>query len=126
MTDHAAEALRRLEERLTQASEAAERLIGEAARATGAEDRSGSRDGPPPAGWQAPDAEEATSQPGEFELLLAGLGALRDLVPPDVLTRLTAALRELLLALRALIDFYVERLERPRVARDDVQDIPID
>ena len=36
-----------------------------------------------------------------------------------------AALRELLLALRALIDWYLERLERRREQSVEVQDIPI-
>jgi hypothetical protein len=119
MSEPAPDALRRLEERLSQASEAAERLLADATRAARG-------DRPPASGWQAPDADDPANQRGEFELLLAGLGALRDLAPPEVLARLTAALRELLLALRALIDFYVERLERPRATRDEVRDIPID
>jgi hypothetical protein len=59
-------------------------------------------------------------------VLLAGLQAVRDLIPPEVLQRLLAAVRELLLALRALIDFYLERIERPRSAPEHVRDIPID
>jgi hypothetical protein len=43
-----------------------------------------------------------------------------------VLERLAAALRELLLALRALIDFYVDRLERRPEDGGGVQDIPIE
>ncbi len=120
MNDEAPEALRRLEQRLSQASDAAERLIAEAARAA-ASDR------PPPAGWQtANDDESQPRRAGELETLLAGLHALRDLVPPEVLQRLAAAFRELLLALRALLDFYLERLERPRSSAEHVQDIPID
>jgi hypothetical protein len=38
---------------------------------------------------------------------------------------LAEALRELLLALRALIDWYLERAERRRAAPVEVQDIPI-
>jgi hypothetical protein len=51
--------------------------------------------------------------------------ALRDLVPPELQRRLAAAIRELLLALRALIDWYLERLERRREQAVEVQDIPI-
>ena len=51
--------------------------------------------------------------------------ALRELIPPDVLERLATAVRELLLALRALLDFYIERLERGREEPIEVQDIPI-
>jgi hypothetical protein len=126
VSDPAPEALRRLEERLSQASEAAERLIGEAARAAGGRARSPSAERPPPAGWQTADASQPSPERGELEMLLAALGSLRGIVPPEVLARLAAALRELLLALRALIDVYVERLERPRSPADEVRDIPID
>src|SRR5437588_12970419 len=107
MADEPREALRRLEERLSQASDAAERLIAEAAR-TARGDR------PPASGWQLPreDEEPRVRGPaGELELLLAAAALLRDLVPPEVLGRLAAALRELLLAVRALVDFYLQRLE---------------
>ena len=120
MTDDPPDALRRIERRLSQASDAAERLIAEAAR---------SRDRPPPAGWQAPPTEQEQAggrYAGELELLLAGMRAMGGLVPPEVLERLAAALRELLLAVRALIDFYLERLERRPPERGRVQDIPIE
>ena len=122
MADETPEALRRLEDRLSQASEAAERLIAEAARAARG-------DRPPPAGWQIPADEQETGTRGprgELELLLTSLHLVRDLVPGEVLERLAAALRELLLAVRALIDFYLERLDRPRTPAAEVRDIPID
>ncbi len=50
---------------------------------------------------------------------------MRDLIPPDLQQRLIAALREVLLALRALIDWYLERLERRREQGVEIQDIPI-
>jgi hypothetical protein len=103
-----------LEERLERASEAAERLFAEAAE----------RVTPPPAGWQAP-REDTTPQPGELELLLSILESVRDLVPPELRRRVAEALRELLLAVRALIDWYLERLERGRSEPVEVQDIPI-
>ena len=118
MTDEPREALRRIERRLSQASDAAERLIAEAGRRR-----------PPPAGWQAPSNEPRGDDraPELFELIHAGARLLDELVPPEVLERLTAALRELLLAVRALLDFYVERMGRSG-AEDDarVQDIPIE
>jgi hypothetical protein len=122
MTDEPPEALRRIEQRLSQASDAAERLIAEAARATG-------RDRPPPAGWQTPSLEQdraGARRLPELEPLIAGMRLLGELVPPEVVERLAAALRELLLALRALIDFYVDRLERRRDEGGGIQDIPID
>jgi hypothetical protein len=121
MADESQEALRRLEERLSQASEAAERLIAEAAR-------SGQRTKPPPAGWQAPAADQeqpASSRPPELEGLLQALQAARELIPPDVLERLVAALREVLLAIRALIDAYIERIDRHGDDAPEVEDIPI-
>jgi hypothetical protein len=133
----AEEALRRLEQRLDRASEAAERLMAEAAaaaagnpsasRGAAGNPDSGSEPAepvkPPPAGWQIPD----DARPGTAELdpLVALVQALRDLIPPELQRRLVAAIRELLLALRALIDWYLERLERRREQAVEVQDIPI-
>jgi hypothetical protein len=111
--------LRRLEERLDRASDAAERLIAEAAaQATGGATRR-----PPPAGWQAPESEADGRSDGE--LLAHVVQSLRELIPPDLQRRLAEALRELLLALRALIDWYIERSERRRAQPIEVQDIPI-
>jgi hypothetical protein len=153
------DALRRLEERLDRASDAAERLIaeatarvagvgsgarragtgssgksaegaGETAGAADAGKTAGGRDSagtkaeshrPPPAGWHSPEGPERS----ETELLTQVLGALRDLIPPELQRRLAEALRELLLALRALIDWYLERAERRRAEPAVVQDIPI-
>jgi hypothetical protein len=109
-----ADALRRLEERLDRASRAAERLIAEA-RGWGRK--------PPPAGWQA---GKSGGQDGpELELLAQLIQSVRELVPAELQRRLAEALRELLLALRALIDFYLERLERSEQAPTEMEDIPI-
>ena len=53
---------------------------------------------------------------------------MREAVPAELSRQLAAALRELLLALRALIDWYLERLGEPRRRRADVEveDIPLD
>ncbi|MDQ6606159.1 MAG: hypothetical protein M3Z06_06375 [Actinomycetota bacterium] len=97
--------LRRLEERLGRASDAAERLLAEAARS----------------------AAGRGEAPGETELssLVAIVRSLRELIPADLERRLTEALRELLLAVRALIDWYLERIEQRRASPVPVQDIPI-
>ena len=123
------EALRRLEQRLDQASEAAERLMTEAAaaaaaRATGGAGNPGDPATPPPAGWQTAD-QESRGSTSELDPLVALVQAVRDLIPPDLQQRLVAALREVLLALRALIDWYLERLDRRREQGVEVQDIPI-
>jgi hypothetical protein len=139
------ELLRRLEERLDRASTAAEQLLADAvssaarrreqATAPGpaagdpvrpAEpSRAGNGAEPPPAGWQVPEPEGASPGPRDTELLLELLHTLRDLIPPDLQRRLAEALRELLLALRALIDWYLERAEQRRREPAEVQDIPI-
>jgi hypothetical protein len=116
------DALRRLEERLDAASQAAERLLADAAaRAAGK---------PPASGWQQPRPEgDATSEGGLFgsdaELLLGLLTSLRDRIPPELQQRLAEAVREVLLALRALIDWYLERTDRRASQPAQVQDIPI-
>jgi hypothetical protein len=127
----AEDALRRLEQRLDRASEAAERLMAEAAaqaaqaaRTVGAGDPGAEAEKPPAAGWQIPDDARDGVSP-ELDPFVALVSALRDLVPPELQRRLVAALRELLLALRALIDWYLERLERRREQSVEVQDIPI-
>jgi hypothetical protein len=127
------DALRRLEERLSRASEAAERLIAQAAIRASAggdadppNDDSGNTVRPPPAGWQAPEEELRTEAPRlDVEFLAQIIQSLRDLIPPELQRRLVEALREVLLALRALIDWYIERLERRHTEPLEVQDIPI-
>jgi hypothetical protein len=114
--------LQGLEKRIEQASEVAERLIAEAA---GAALRR-----PPPAGWQSASAEPSDGEgpavgASEVDLLLEAIRALRDRIPPDLQQRLGEALRELLVALRALLDWYLERTERERREPSEVQDIPI-
>jgi hypothetical protein len=121
--DPGIDALNRLEERLDRASEAAERLFAEAGSAA-----RGPRT-PPPSGWQAPEPDGQERQSpralGELETLLAAIGSLRELIPPELQRRVADALRELLLALRALIDWYLERAKQVRAEPAEVQDIPI-
>jgi len=118
------DALGRLEQRLDRASEAAEQLLADAARRMTGK--------PPPAGWQRPatgdgDGNGDGSSPlgAEVDLLLGILGSLKDRIPPDLQQRLAEAVREVLLALRALIDWYLERLEHERAQPVEVRDIPI-
>ncbi len=133
-------ALRRLEQRLDRASEAAERLIAEAAARAAGQLGGGEHhehpSEPPPAGWQRREAGDAgprgsagsgagSRAEGEVDLLLHVLSSLRDRIPPELQRRLGDALREVLLAVRALIDWYLERSERQRTEPVEVQDIPI-
>jgi hypothetical protein len=117
----AEESLRGLEARLAKASEAAERLMREAAERVGDER-------PPEAGWQAPgtDSPRGILRLEDLELLGTILDRVRDLIPPELQRRLAEAFRELLLALRALIDWYLERVEQRRASPPKVSDIPIE
>jgi hypothetical protein len=141
------DALGRLEERLDRASRAAERLLADAAmRVTegrGAGDASGAGDTvgadgaggdaepesatPPPAGWQEPGAgrDQGSALLGDADLLLGLFAAVRNRIPPDLQQRLAEAIREVLLALRALIDWYLERTDQARSGAAEVEDIPI-
>jgi hypothetical protein len=57
--------------------------------------------------------------------LLVLLDALRMVAPAELQERFTALIREGLLTLRALIDWYLERLDEAPAERK-VEDIPID
>lgn len=123
----AANALRRLEDRLDRASDAAQRLLTEAAERV-EEPRAGEAPPagkPPPAGWQAPSDGDARTWHHDLDRLLAAVALIQDAIPPDLQRRLAEALRELLLALRAMIDWYLERAEPRPAQAAEAQDIPI-
>jgi hypothetical protein len=124
---HTYDTLRRLERRLDEASEAAERLIAEAAASAAASASGSASRKPPAAGWEPPRDEDGrdSGRSGDMDLLVQVLQSVRDLIPPDLQRRLAEALREVLLALRAVIDWYVERIEARRSEPTEVQDIPI-
>ena len=61
----------------------------------------------------------------DLSILFVLLDSIRRAVPRELEERVTALIREFLLTLRSLIDWYLERLDRP--AREPrVEDIPID
>ena len=125
MADDPRETLRRLEDRLDEASERAERLIAEA-RADQEREAQSEPHKPPPAGWETRGDDRGAGTPGaELDALINAIRSLRDLVPPEVRQRLAEAVREVLLAIRALVDWYIERLERRREEPPSVEDIPI-
>jgi hypothetical protein len=114
-----------LRDHIDAAHAAAERLVREAeARA-----RAAAGD-VPERGWEVPDEHRAPERPGELAQIVALLDALRGAIPAELSAQLAEALRELLLAVRALIDWYLDRLERepqaPGAGSDRVQNIPID
>jgi hypothetical protein len=61
----------------------------------------------------------------DFSAVFALLDALRRMIPPELQDQFNALQREILLTLRALIDWYLERLDA-RSRPVQVEDIPID
>jgi hypothetical protein len=100
-----ADPLSELRERVHAAQAAAERLAGEAREHASGLPHRDTRD--------------------ELDALVALLRALRELVPPELQQQVSEVIRHVLLLLRALIDYWVDRLDAPRPAEVDVQDIPI-
>ena len=98
----------------------------ERARAAEEASRKQTRD-VPPRGWDTPQPDAPITP--DLAAIMALLEAARGAVPEDLTQQLTDALRDLLLALRALIDWYIDRLEsvtKPRSAAEKpVEDIPI-
>ena len=110
---------------------AADRLVREAnerAAAAEAASREQTRD-VPPRGWETPRDESESNVTPDLAAILAMIEGVRGVVPDDLSTQLADALRELLLALRALIDWYLDRLESigaPQPAAEkSVEDVPI-
>ena len=124
MADDANDALREVRAHLDEAHAAADRLVQEAQRQ--AEDAAGEgAERVPPRGW---DSGRGDAAKPDLQALLALLDAVREGVPAELSRQLAAALRELLLALRALIDWYLERLGENGGGRAEVEveDIPLD
>jgi hypothetical protein len=83
---------------------------------------------PPPRGWDAPRSDPHGAPPPFPDLsgLLALIDALKGTVPAELAQSLADALRDLLLALRAVLDYSIARLERPAAEPVQVEDIPIE
>ena len=99
--------------------EAAERLVREAhARAQAAAQEV------PPNGWATPGAPPPSSQI-DFNALFGLVEALKGTVPPELARQLADALRELLIAIRAILDYSIDRLDTTQAPEPQVEDIPI-
>jgi|SRR5215217_6821862 len=120
-----ADPLHDLRERVRETAEATERLAADAARARAAQDEGRV----PPAGWAT--EQERASVRDELENVAALLRTLRALVPAELEQQVAEVLRQVLLLLRALLDWWVARLDEvaaperaaaatppPRKARD--------
>lgn len=121
MTDPPAptDPLAELRDQIRATTRAAERLAGQSAEARAAPI--------PPAGWATPGDHAERQQ--ELQALVALVEALRELVPDELKAQVRDVLRQLLLLARALIDWWVERIEGAGAAPADdpgrVEDIPI-
>jgi hypothetical protein len=129
-----------LREQIRMATAAAERLVRETgagkpgARSRGVAGADPAADPPPPplrdarsvppSGWATPESTaEAAS---ELQALAQLFGAVRSALPEEVVQPLMELIRQLLLVVRAVIDWAVERIERgPRGSEVQVEDIPI-
>jgi hypothetical protein len=78
----------------------------------------------PPSGWHADEPERAAG--GELQALAELVDSLRALLPPELREQLNEVIRQLLLLLRAVIDWLVARIEHDGRGREiQVEDIPI-
>jgi hypothetical protein len=112
-----------LREQIRSLTEAAERLVRDVGAAAGRPDAAAPAQSPPAAGWhQAPPAEASSELAGLVRLL----ELLGEILPNELHAPLIDLVRELLVLLRALIDWAVARLEAPGRGHDvEVEDIPI-
>ena len=99
---------------------AADRLVREADAAAR------ERANVPPRGYEGERSDGERHAFGDLQALAGLLEVARTSVPPEVARQLADAARELLLALRALIDWWIARLEKEPERPVEVQDIPID
>jgi len=113
--------LSQMRSQVDEAYAAADRLVREAEAAARA--RSGEV---PPAGYEGERTSAERSAFGDLQALAGLLETARTSVPPELARQLAEAARELLVALRALIDWWIARLEREPDQPVEVQDIPID
>lgn len=97
--------LRELRDNLAATQAAAERLAGEAARARAEHDEGRV----PPSGWATP--EDHGRRSAELQALMELLEALRSLVPAELEAQLREVTRQVLLLVRAVVDWWLERVE---------------
>jgi hypothetical protein len=102
-----------------EAYRAAERLVREA-QARAEEAAGGAA---PSRGWDS--RRPAQSPFPDLSSLFALVDTARGVLPPELARQLADALRDLLLALRAVLDYSIGRLERPPREEPQVEDIPI-
>ncbi len=115
-------ALDALRERIRATQEAVQRLADETARARA--------EGPPPGAPPPPGADGAApgqSATEELQALVALVDLLRGMLPPELQVQVTELIRQFLVVIRALLDWWIERIDvRPAgPAPVEVQDIEV-
>jgi hypothetical protein len=105
------------------AYEAAEKLVREAQQRAEAAAREAVRD-VPPNGWSSGPADSSNAFP-DVGALLGLVEGLRGQLPPELARQLADALRELLIAMRAVLDYTIDRLGEAPAPEREVEDIPI-
>ena len=106
------------------AYEAAEKLVREAQARAEQAAKEAARD-VPPNGWSAGSPPPSNSVFPDLGALLGLIEGLRGQLPPELARQLADALRELLIAIRAVLDYTIERLDSPPAPEREVEDIPI-
>jgi hypothetical protein len=122
-----------LRDRLRSTQDAVERLADEAANAAREASAAGPQGPPgegnpgrpPRNGYAVPGGGATDQSTRELQALVGLLDVVRGLIPRELADQLTDLVRELLLLVRALIDWYLERLELRRRPQVEVEDIPI-
>jgi hypothetical protein len=109
-------------ERLRAQYEEAERLVRDAHRAA---EEAATRT-VPPRGWSVPGEEPRPNAFPDLGQLTTLLESLRGVVPPELARQLADALRELLIAIRAVLDWHIARLAPSEHKPPEVQDIPVE
>ncbi|WP_028064758.1 hypothetical protein [Solirubrobacter soli] len=106
------------------AYEAAEKLVREAQERAEQAANEAARD-VPPNGWSSGSPPPSSSAFPDLGALLGLIEGLRGQLPPELARQLADALRELLIAIRAVLDYTIERLDTPPAPEREVEDIPI-
>jgi hypothetical protein len=108
--------LEALRQRIQSTHDAAARLAAETAQRA--------REAVPPRGWDAPRSGEQATR--ELQALIELADAVRSMLPEDVQRQLGELVRQLLVLIRSLLDWWISRLEPGGRGRDaEVEDIPI-
>ena len=80
----------------------------------------------PPRGYETPGGKPAESAFPDLAALAGLVELARSSLPPELARQLAQALRELLIALRAILDYSIDRLEPGESPSVEVEDIPIE